>query len=214
MSAEVSPLDSADAPESAPTRARHRGSRERIAARELRSARAGAVAVVAVLSVLLLGYIGLETGTRAVGHDDWLISPEAAWAWFVGLPGSAPVTASVVAVGVLLAALGIWLLVLAFGPGMRRRHLIPAERVVAAVDDDVLAQSLVRPAQLAANVGPAQVRVTVDRDRVDVTLRPTSGVPVDSSTVQSSVREALNAAGYEGSWKVNVTVSPVGVVGQ
>lgn len=214
MSAEVTPLDSTDAPESTPDRGRQRGPRERIAARELRSARAGSVAVVAVVLVILLGYIALETGTRAVGHDDWLISPEAAWAWFVGLPDSAPVAASVVAVGLLLAALGVWLLVLALGPGMRRRHLIPAERVVAAVDDDVLAQSLVRPAQLAAKVGPAQVRVTVDRDRVDVTLRPTSGVPVNSSTVESAVRQSLDAAGYQGSWKVNVTVSPVGVVGQ
>jgi len=186
----------------------------RVRRRESRTARSGLVIVVVIVLVLLLGYAALEAGTRAVDHGPWLIAPDAAWAWFIGLPGSSDELPGVVVAGVILLALGAGLLAAALRPGRRRVRQLPTERVIALADDDVLAQALLRPAQLAAGVGPEQVRVAMDRRGVIVTVRPTSGVPVDPDAVRAAVAEDLPRQGIDAATPVSVTVATSGVVGR
>lgn len=187
---------------------------ERIRRREMRPARSALSVVVAVILVLLLGYVALEAGTRAVGSDPWLIRPETAWGWFAGLPSTATVPAAVVIVGVLVLLAGLGLIALAVTPGTLRRYPLPTERVVGLVEADVIAQSLLRTAHLAAGVGPDQVRVLVDRSTVTVTVRPTSGVGVDAGAVQREIADELTRQGFGDTFTVNVSVAAHGVVGQ
>lgn len=182
--------------------------------RETRASRSGLSVLVGVVVIALLGYLALETGTRAVGHEPWLIAPERAWAWFVGLPGSSNPPVGVAVAGALILAIGVGLLAAALTRGTRRRHSLPTHRVVALVDDDVIGQSLVRAAHLAAGVGPDQVRVVVDRAAVLVTVRPTSGVSIEGAAVEEGVRSELERQGFAGVFTVSVTVTATGVVGQ
>lgn len=190
------------------------GASERIRRRETRSARSALVVIVVVVIVLLLGYAALEAGTRAVGSEPWLIRPEAAWAWFAGLPGTVDTPAAVVVIGAVILLAGVGLVIAALTPGSLRRYCLPTERVVGLVEADVIAQSLLRTAHLAAGVGPDQVRVLVDRSVVTVTVRPTSGVGVDAGAVQSEVAAELVRQGFEGVFTVSVHVAAHGVVGQ
>ena len=186
----------------------------RIRRRESRKSRSGLVIFVATLLVLLLGYAALEAGTRAVDHDPWLMSPDAAWAWLVGLPGTAAAPSLVVVTGALLVLAGAWLLRSALLPGRRRVRSLPTRRIITLADDDVLAQALLRPAQLAAGVGAEQVRVSLDHRGVIVTVRPTSGVPVEPETVRHALQEALPRLGLSAALPVTVVVATSGVVGR
>ncbi|RII43255.1 hypothetical protein DWB68_02810 [Galactobacter valiniphilus] len=186
----------------------------RVRRRELRTGRSGLVVTVVTLLVLLLGYLGLEAGTRAVDHKPWLIKPDAAWAWFVGLPDTAQVRIGVIVGGVLLLLLGLGLLYAALAPGRRPVRELPARRVIALVEHDVLAQALVRGAQLAAGVGAEQVRVGVDGRGVHVSIRPTSGVPVDAEAVRAAVAADLERNGLDPATPVAVQLAATGVVGQ
>lgn len=186
----------------------------RVRRRELRTGRSGLVVTVVVLLVVLLGYVGLEAGTRAVDHTPWLIKPDAAWEWLVGLPGTAQVRVGVVVAGVLLLMLGAGLLYAAFAPGRRAVSELPATRVIALVEHDVLAQALVRGAQLAAGVGSEQVRIGVDGHGVSVSVRPTSGVPVDADAVRAAVVAELERNGLDSATPVTVHLASTGVVGQ
>lgn len=187
---------------------------QEIRTRETRASRSGLSVLVGVVVIMLLGYLALETGTRAVGHEPWLIAPERAWAWFVGLPGSSNPPVGVAVCGALILLIGVGLLTASLARGTRRRQSLPTQRVVALVDDDVIAQALVRPAHLAAGVGPDQVRVVVDRAAVLVTVRPTSGVSIDGSAVEEGVRSELARQGFADVFQVSVTVTATGVVGQ
>lgn len=182
--------------------------------RETGASRSGLAVLVGLVVMALLGYLALETGTRAVGSEPWLIEPERAWAWFVGLPGTSNPPVGVAIVGVLILLVGVGLLLAGLTRGTRRRHSLPTHRVVALVDDDVIAQALVRPAHLAAGVGPDQVRVVVDRAAVLVTVRPTSGVSIVAADVEEGVRAELERQGFAGVFTVSVTVTATGVVGQ
>ena len=82
------------------------------------------------------------------------------------------------------------------------------------VDAEVLASSLARRARLTAGVTPDQVLVTVGRTRVEVRVRPTSGIPVDSDAVRAAVEDELALTGLQPQPTVTVLVSTVGAIGQ
>nr|WP_231704971.1 DUF6286 domain-containing protein [Arthrobacter gengyunqii] len=116
--------------------------------------------------------------------------------------------------GLLILLAGLVLFLQAVLPGRRPRYALPNPRAAVVVDAEVLASSLARRARLTAGVTSEQVLVTVGRTRVDVRIRPTSGVPVDEDAVRNAVAEELELTGLEPRPEVRVQVSQMGVIGQ
>ena len=81
------------------------------------------------------------------------------------------------------------------------------------VDDEVIASALARSARLAANVTPEQVMVVVSQRQVMVSVRPTSGVPLEEASVLAAVQEELRDMAPVPLPEVRVNVSTSGVIG-
>lgn len=205
----------------------------RILYRETHSTRAAVATVAGVLVMVLAAYGMLEAGVHAIGQPAWLIEPQVAAERIVALPaGISPVLLGVI--GAVLAMAGLFFLLNAVLPGRRARHVLdgrygaqavehdpgleepPAVRgngPVVVVDDEVIASALARSARLAANVTPEQVMVVVSRHQVIVNVRPTSGVPVDESSVLAAVQEELGEMALIPAPDVRINVSTSGVIG-
>lgn len=185
---------------------------EQVLRREIRSSRAVLSTVVAVV-VGLLALLGiLEAVLRALGQSDWLIDPLAAARSLISLPSvvSPPL---LVLVGVLIVFVAFILIAHAVLPGRRARHGIASDRVAVVVDDAVIASALARRARWQAGVTGEQVIVIVSRLVVQVNIRPTSGIGIDTDSVQMSVEAELKEMGLTPLPRVNVIVSRSGVVG-
>ena len=181
--------------------------------RELTSGRSPAAIAVAVLALLACLYALLETALKALGQEALLASPETWWRWSFALPGSLD-PAGQVAIGLCALVFGVVLLVHGLRRGRRARHALACEDGVLVVDDQVLAASLARRARAEAGVGPGQALVTVNRDRVDVQLSPTSGIPVNPAHVVAGLEDELRTSLVEPLPQVFIRVSDSGVIGQ
>jgi hypothetical protein len=184
----------------------------RILDREIRSSRAGASGLAAVLVVLLCGYGLLESAVRAVGQPPWLIDPQTAAERIIALPaGISPLLLGVIGAVTIMA--GLFFFLNAVLPGRRARHLLSDPRAGVVVDDEVIASALARRARLAANVTPEQVMVVVSRRQVTVNVRPTSGVPASEAAVLAAVLDELREMAPDPMPEVRVYVATSGVIG-
>ncbi|MET1086415.1 MAG: hypothetical protein ABWY04_04735 [Arthrobacter sp.] len=188
----------------------------RILRRETHSSRAVVATAAAVLVIVFAAYALLEAGVHAIGQPAWLIEPQVAAERLVALPGGIP-PLLLGATGAVLAMFGLVFFLNGILPGRRARHLLATDRSAdgpaVVVDDEVVASSLARRARLAANVTPEQVMVVVSQRQVVVSVRPTSGVPVDPEAVLAAVRSELAAMALDPSPEVLVNVAPSGVIG-
>ncbi|WP_251043412.1 DUF6286 domain-containing protein [Arthrobacter sp. ISL-48] len=205
----------------------------RIIYRETHSPRAAVATVAAVLVMVLAAYGLLEAGVHAIGQPAWLIEPQVAAERMAALPsGISPVLLGVI--GAVLAMAGLFFVLNAVLPGRRARHLLngqyggqasgagpgtedlpagPGNGPSVVVDDEVIASALARSARLAANVTPEQVMVVVSQRQVIVNVRPTSGVPVDETSVLAAVQEELDEMALIPAPQVRINVSTSGVIG-
>lgn len=192
---------------------RHSALTQRILHRETRSPRTGAAITVAVLGILACLYLLLEAVLQALGQEGWLIDPGPAARWLAGLPeGTDPLILGLS--GALLFLLGLVFVLQAVLPGRRARYALPNPRAAVVVDAQVLAASLARCARMRAGVTRQQVLVTVGRKRVDVRIRPTSGLPVDPEAVQAAVEDELLLTKLDPQPEVRVVIADTGVIGQ
>ncbi|GAA5225846.1 hypothetical protein [Paeniglutamicibacter antarcticus] len=185
----------------------------RIRERELTSGRSPAAITAAVLVILVCVYALFEAALKALGQEALVASPGTWWQWISTLPGSLePVALG--AIGLGTSVLGLVLLLHGLRRGRRARHGLGCEDSILIVDDQVLAAVLARRARSEAGVGPGQVLVTVNHERVDVQLSPTSGTPVDPATIAAGLEEELRVNLVEPPPRVRVRVAERGVVGQ
>lgn len=185
----------------------------RIVRRETHASRTVASMVAAFLGLLFCLYVLLEATLQALGQEAWLTDPAALGAWLSRLPAETD-TAILGLSGLLILLAGLVFFLQAVLPGRRPRFSLPNPRAAVVVDAEVLASSLARRARLAAGVTADQVLVTVGRNRVDVRIRPTSGIPVNGDAVQTAVEEELQLTGLDPQPDVRVQVSTLGVIGQ
>ncbi|MGO4121046.1 hypothetical protein [Arthrobacter sp. YAF16] len=185
---------------------------ERVLARETSSSRASAAVIAAVLVIGLCVYALLETAVRAVGQPPWLIDPQTAAEKVIALPAGVPPLLLGV-VGAVLFAAGLFFFLNAVLPGRRARHVLADARAAVVVDDEVIASALARRARLAANVTQEQVMVVVSRRQVLVNVRPTSGVPLRATDVQSAVEAELRDMALSPLPEVRVNLASSGVIG-
>ncbi|WP_104043264.1 DUF6286 domain-containing protein [Arthrobacter sp. ZGTC412] len=188
----------------------------RVLHRETHSSRAVVATAAAVLVIALAAYGLLEAAVHAFGQPAWLIEPQVAAERLVALPaGISPLLLG--AIGAVLAMFGLVFFLNGVLPGRRARHLVrrsgDAGGPAVVVDDEVIASSLARRARLAANVTPEQVTVVVSQRQVVVSVRPTSGVPVDQDAVLKAVQSELNGMALDPPPEVQVNVAPSGVIG-
>ncbi|BCW69385.1 DUF6286 domain-containing protein [Arthrobacter sp. NicSoilB8] len=205
------PYDAGPVPGSAPPVSGAAGM-GRILKRETHSSRAVVSVIAATLVAVVCGYALLETGVRAIGQPPWIVDPLTAAERVVALPAGMPPLLLVVT-GVVVAVAGLFFFLNAVLPGRRARHLLADRRAAVVVDDEVIAAALARRARLAANVTQEQVMVIVSRDRVDINVRPTSGVPLRPDTVLEAVRRELAEMGPAPMPDVRIHVATAGVVG-
>jgi hypothetical protein len=165
--------------------------------------------LIAAACVLLF----LEAVLKAVGDRPFLVDLERAAVWLGDLPRSVPPSLLVPA-GLLVFVVGLVLFLAGVLPGRRARYAVPNARTAVVVDAEILASSLARRARLTAGVGPEQVLVTVGRRLVEVSVRPTSGIPVNADEVRAAVEGELRGTVAEPFPAVRVTIAPSGVIGQ
>jgi hypothetical protein len=205
------PGDAGAAPEGPPLGSGAAGM-ERILKRETHASRAVVSVAAAALVMAVCAYALLETAVQAIGQPPWLVDPLTAAERAVALPAGAPPLLLGVT-GAVVAMVGLFFLLNAVLPGRRARHLLPDRRAAVVVDDEVIAAALARRARVAANVTQEQVMVVVSRNRVAVSVRPTSGVPLRSDTVLEAVQQELLEMGPWPLPEVRIQVSTAGVVG-
>ena len=184
----------------------------RIVRRETHSPRSGAAMTVAVVLVLLLVWIGVESVLAVVGTAPLLADPRSIVAAVAGLPDSVPPPLLVTA-GAVVALIGLVLIVLAIAPGRRARHAAATGRTAFVADDRAIASSLARTASRTARVDPDQVTVSIGRRRAVVHVRPTSGFPVDTDAIRSAVDTALVSYELSPTIRASVQVAREGTVG-
>lgn len=181
--------------------------------RELTSGRSPAAIAAAALVILVCLYALFEAALKALGQEPLVATPETWWLWISTLPGSLP-PAGLGAIGLASALFGLLLLVHGLRRGRRARHSLACEDAILIVDDQVLAASLARRARAEAGVGPGQVLVTVNGERVEVQLSPTSGTPVNPAAVVAGLEDELRLNLVEPAPRVYLRVAERGVVGQ
>lgn len=186
---------------------------EDIRQRELTSGRSPAAIMLASLVILGCGYALFEAVLKALGQDPLIAIPETWWLWISALPENSN-SAILVLAGLAGVLVGALFLSLAVRRGRLARHSMGCEDAVLLMDDQVLAAALARRARLEAAVGPGQVLVVVNRDRVDVQVHPTSGTPISPSRVLSGLEDELRINAVEPRPQLNVRIAERGVIGQ
>lgn len=164
----------------------------RVVRRETHSPRTFAMIVAVVLVILALVYVGTEIVLNLAGQPALLLGPAAAFGWVIGLPTQVPVGVSI-AVGALIALLGIILVVLAVAPGRLSKHQLLVGESAVVADNGVIASAIAQRVSDESGLPRDQVRVGVGHRSVDVTLTPAVGVPVDEGKVRSTIDAELES---------------------
>ncbi|CAL4860614.1 DUF6286 domain-containing protein [Microbacterium sp. MM2322] len=154
----------------------------RVVRRETHSPRSVAFALVVLLGIVLALYVAVELILALASQPSLLVRPMSALQWLAGLPSNAPVAAAV-AGGLIAAALGLWLVVLAVSPGRLSKHEVDAGGRVAVIDNGVLASALAQRVSDETGIARDRVTVGVAHRSVDVTVRPGAGIPIDETEV-------------------------------
>jgi hypothetical protein len=155
----------------------------RIVRRETHSPRTVAMIIAVVILILALVYIGVETVLHLLAQPALLVGPAAAFAWIIGLPTAQP-TWAVVAGGIVLAVIGLVFVFLALAPGRLPKHQMTwADRAVV-VDNGVIASSLAQLISDETGIARDNISVGVSHRKVDVTVTPGPGVPLDAERVR------------------------------
>ena len=183
----------------------------RISRRELHSPRSVAAMVVAVVIMLVCGWLGTEIVLHLINEPALLATPGGV-AEGVASASTAP-AALLIGLSVGCALFGILLVVVAVAPGRRARHLIDSKRTVTVVDDEVIASALAGRAARVGGIDPDNTRVSISRRLATVHLVPTSGRPVHHDTVLGAVRGQLDGLNLRPPLQSRVVVAPGGKVG-
>lgn len=184
----------------------------RLARRELHSPRSTAAITLAVVLVLVAIWIAVETVLALIGVRPLLVAPGEIPGAAASLPSTQPVILGVA--GAVVLVFGIVLLAIAIGPGRRHRHLLATDRVLAVVDDEVIASALAQQASATASTHPDGTVVAVGRRTANIRITPASGIAVDREAVDRAVAAELETYALQPGVRAVTTISTNGKVGQ
>lgn len=182
----------------------------RVVRRETHSPRSGLAITIAVLLVLVLAWLGVESVLAAIGQPALLVAPKDAVTAVLSAP-TAPAPL-LVAIGAVVAIVGLILIVLSLSPARRGRRGGSIDRTAVVVDDRVIAQSLASTAAYAGDVDPAQVNVSVGARSARVEITRTSGRTLDTREIQEAVDAEIATYDYRPALRAKVRLSEKGTV--
>ncbi len=178
----------------------------RIVRRETHSPRTVAMIIAVVILIVALVYAGVEIVLHLLAQPALLWGPAAVSAWIVRLPTAQP-TSAVVAGGIVLALIGLAFVVLALAPGRLPKHQMNwADRAVV-VDNGVIASSLAQHLSDETGIARDNISVGVSHRRVDVTVTPRPGVPLDEERVRELAETEMES--YQLTPSVKTRVRPL-----
>lgn len=183
----------------------------RITRRETHSPRSLLAITLAVILILVFGWIAVEIVLAIFSLTALLVAPAAMLASAGDLVEAPP--GFVVAGGIGVALIGLILVIAAILPGRRARHVLVTERAATVVDNEVIASALARHASYVGNVDPDNTTVSVSRRRAVVQLTPASGVPVNHDEVAAVIAEQLESYGLRRPIRARVQIAQTGRVG-
>lgn len=184
----------------------------RVIRRETHSPRAGLAIFLAVVPVLILAWVGTESVLALFSLSALLVAPADALKAVLGLPNQVTAPA-LIAAGAVGAVIGFIVLLFAFLPGRRARHVGTTDRTAVVVDNRVIASSLARSVSYAGNIDPDQVRVTIGHHTALVTVQPTSGFSIDRAEILDTVRAELSEFNLTPALRPKIVIEQKGVVG-
>ena len=158
--------------------------------RETHSPRTGAMLVVVVLLVLAAAYAVVEIALGLAAQPSLLLAPGAAFDAVAALPGSVT-PAALIAVGVVIALIGLIVMVIALAPGRLSRHQMTWGERAVVVDNGVIASSIAQHVSTESGIARENVVVGVAHRTVDVTVRPPLGIPVDAENLRRTVEDEV-----------------------
>lgn len=176
----------------------------RIRHRETTSPRATLAIILAVIIILAIAYAVTETILALSGQSPLAASPDTMGTALVDLSSMA--ASVLIAAGVIVAIIGLLLIIAAFAPGRRPRHIVQTDRVVSIVDDEVIASAIARHAAYEGNVDPDNARVSVSRRRAIVRLTPASGTAIGAAAVNQVASQQLDGYGLRPTLKSKVVI--------
>ncbi|GAA2752728.1 DUF6286 domain-containing protein [Amnibacterium kyonggiense] len=185
--------------------------KQHVVRRELHSPKSGLAIVLALIAIVALAWVGTESVLAALGRPALLLSPSAMAAGARGLPSLQP--GVLIAVGAVIAVIGLVLVIAALTPGRRGRHIIGAGSTAAVVNDEVIGSALVRTASSVAGISPDRAVAEVGQRSATIRLTPVSGVALDRAAVERAVAEAADGLGVTPAIRTRVVIDKKGKVG-
>lgn len=161
----------------------------RVVRRETHSPRTVATAIVLIVIVLGLAYLGVEIVLRLLSLPPLLVGPGDGLEWLAALPTAQP-AAAIIAGSILVALIGLVLVILALSAGRLPKHRMGDEAVV--VDNGVIAQALAQHVSDELSLGRENVTVGVAHRAADISVRPQPGLAVDPAAVRAVAEEELS----------------------
>lgn len=162
----------------------------RVVRRETHSSRTAPMIAAGVITVVALGYAGVEIVLSLLGVSPLAWSPAQAYGALLNLPEMPPAIA--VTVGGALVVAGIALVLLAVLPGRRAKHRMTVGARAVVADNGVIAAAIARLVSAESGLPRDHVRVGVSHHIVDITLHPDLGQPVDTRAVEDAVDAELH----------------------
>lgn len=186
---------------------------KRMLRRETHSSRTGLSVATAVLLLAGFLWLGAECVLALLGRGPLVAGPDAMANAIRDLP-QAVQPAGLTAAGTAAAVLGAVLLVAAVKGGRRGRRTMHSERLALVVDDEAIAAAVSRQVRLAANLAPEQVSTTVGRRRAHVSVRPTSGQPLDRDALTEAAAREVASCRLARNLAADVAIAAEGAVGR
>lgn len=187
-----------------------------LARRETHSSRAVISVFVALIVIIALVYLIVESVLSMLGHAPLLMRPSKMVDHVVAMGASYErfIPYSLIIAGVIIALVGLFLLFKAFLPGTLRRHVIKSERMAIVVDDGVIAAGVSRSLRHHLQLESGQVTTSVRRREIEPNITPTSGRPVDAGEIKRHTEVLIDHWKLQPSLKVKPSINDSGVVGR
>lgn len=183
----------------------------RVIRRETHSSRALTTVILALVGLVITGYLVAETIASLVGAGHLLLPANEIWHNALHAPKYLLPWAMVL-IGVVLVLIALFLLVKSLAPGTLNRHAVNDNRAAIVADDGVIASAVSKSVRDRFGFEPSQVKTSVDRKHVRVTVTPTSGVQADRGELERHVGKVVSSFNLAPSVSVSVRLTENGVV--
>jgi hypothetical protein len=172
----------------------------RVQRRETHSPRSAAMVVAVILLIVVIAYLATETVLVMAGAPALVAAPADLLRAVSASSGTA-----MTAIGAAVALAGAALVVIAVTPGRLAKHaMAAADGTIVVVDNGVIAAALAQHLSDTLGIDRRRLTVGVGHRRVDVTVRPETGLRLDLDEVRAASEAELATYGLSPSVTLSV----------